>query len=120
MTDEVVHVDLSDHVLTITMDRPEARNAIDRQMAAELTAAFDRLDREDDCWVGILRGEGPTFCAGADLKEALVARSDAGQDRSTSAVASPEGPNMMGRKRKPLIGCVEGQAYAGGMELLLT
>ncbi len=73
MTDEVVHVDLSDHVLTITMDR-----------------------------------------------KTLAARSDAGQDRSTSAVASPEGPTMMGRKRKPLIGCVEGQAYAGGMELLLT
>ncbi len=127
MTD-VVHVDLTDHVLTITMDRPEARNALNRQMIAELSAAFDRLENDVDCWVGVLQGEGKTFCAGADLKEALAARrgSDKGggaqaADRADAASAEgPQGANMMSRKRKPLIACVEGQAYAGGMELLLT
>lgn len=122
---EVVHVDLTDHVLTITMDRPEARNALNRQMIAELSAAFDRLENEVDCWVGILQGEGKSFCAGADLKEALAARSggDQAQSADQEGAASAEGPrgaNMMSRKRKPLIACVEGQAYAGGMELLLT
>jgi len=122
---EVVHTDLADHVLTITMDRPEARNALNRQMIAELSAAFDRLDNDIDCWAGILQGEGKTFCAGADLKEALAARSGSKNAQSTKqsdapSAEGPKGANMMSRKRKPLIACVEGQAYAGGMELLLT
>ena len=45
---ELVHVELTEHVLTITMDRPEARNALSRQMVAELTAAFDRLETDDE------------------------------------------------------------------------
>ncbi len=122
---EVVHVDLTDHVLTITMDRPDARNALNQQMIAELSAAFDRLDTDVDCWVGILQGEGKSFCAGADLKEALAARSGGGGAQSADKegvdrAEGPKGANMMSRKRKPLIACVEGQAYAGGMELLLT
>lgn len=116
---ELVHIDLDDHVLTITMDRPEARNALSIQMVTELTAALARLDTDPDCWVGVLQAEGPSFCAGADLKEALGARSGTG----TSAVGdtSPNGAAaLLQRHRKPLIGCVEGQAFAGGFELLLT
>ena len=125
---EVVHVELDEHILTITMDRPEARNALSQQMIAELGAAFARLDDDIDCWVGILQAEGPTFCAGADLKEALGARTGGGQ---RSAVSTPpestptpraggNGIPIMSRHRKPVVACVEGQAYAGGLELLLT
>lgn len=126
MTDtEIVHVELTDHVLTITMDRPEARNALSRQMVSELSAAFDRLDNDIDCWVGILQAEGPTFCAGADLKEALAARTSGerpGRVEPATPTGEPSDPfsRFLSRRRKPLIGCVEGQAFAGGLELLLT
>lgn len=122
MTDrEIVHVEFAHHVLTITMDRPEARNALSQQMLAELGAAFERLDKDVDCWVGILQAEGPTFCAGADLKEALQARTSGGD--ALPAPPAREGggtPSIMGRRRKPLIACVEGHAYAGGLEILLA
>lgn len=114
---ELVHTDLSDHVLTITMDRPEARNALSRQMIAELGAAFQRLDEDEECWVGILQAEGPTFCAGADLKEALQQR-----DGPRAEPESREGGgfNIMARRRKPVIACIEGQAFAGGLEITLS
>jgi enoyl-CoA hydratase len=120
---EIVHLDLSDHILTMTMDRPEARNALSQQMMAELTGAFRRLDDETDCWVGILQAEGPTFCAGADLKEALQARTKPRQTPSAerpTASSGPRAPSIMSRHRKPVIACVEGQAFAGGLEILLT
>lgn len=128
MTDEreLVHVDLTDHVLTITMDRPEARNALSRQMMSELTAAFTRLDEDDDCWVGVIQAEGPSFCAGADLKEALQGRTGERQAPSPRADESDGQqrrgfvPPIMTRRRKPLIACVEGQAFAGGLEIVLT
>jgi enoyl-CoA hydratase len=131
---DVVHVDLTDHVLTMTMDRPEARNALGRQMVAELTAAFRRLDDDADIWAGILQAEGPTFCAGADLKEALedrtssrrakegdgAERGGAGGEGRRSGGRKPFRPPMMQRHRKPVVACVEGHAYAGGMEILLA
>jgi enoyl-CoA hydratase len=119
---EIVHVDLTDHILTMTMDRPEARNALSQQMIAELTRAFRRLDDDTDCWVGILQAEGPTFCAGADLKEALQARTTRRESPSPegSSPSSPRVPSIMSRHRKPVIACVEGQAFAGGLEILLT
>ena len=58
---DVVHLALADHVLTITMDRPQARTALSQQMLVELDAAFTRLDDEADCWVGILQAEGPNL-----------------------------------------------------------
>ncbi|MFT3855501.1 MAG: enoyl-CoA hydratase-related protein [Ilumatobacteraceae bacterium] len=123
---ELVHVDLSDHVLTITMDRPEARNALSRQMMAELTAAYRRLDEDGDAWVGVIQAEGTSFCAGADLKEALAARSAAREDKpaaerpADSAPRRATAPAIMQRRGKPLIACVEGQAFAGGLEMVLT
>lgn len=124
---ELVHVDYDDHVLTITLDRPEARNALSRQLVAELSAALTRLDEDDDCWVGVLQAEGPSFCAGADLKEALQARrrpradgEGTQADEPPKERRTPTAPPMMRRRRKPLIACVEGQAFAGGLEIVLT
>ena len=61
------------HVAVITIDRPEARNAVNPQVARELEAAIDELEADPSVRVGVLTGAGPVFCAGADLK-AIAAR----------------------------------------------
>ena len=118
---ELVHVDAKDHILTITMDRPEARNALSRAMSAALSAAFQRLNEDDDLWVAVLQAEGPTFCAGADLKEGL-ARGGSLPDRPAGDAQDggdrPRG--FFGANRKPVIACIEGQAFAGGLEITLS
>ena len=65
----LVTYELDDHVATITMNRPESRNAINGAVREELNAAWDRFREEEDAWVGILTANGEVFCAGADLKD---------------------------------------------------
>lgn len=65
----LVTYDLRDHIATISLNRPEARNAINGALRNELNAAWERFRGEEDAWVGILKGEGSVFCAGADLKD---------------------------------------------------
>lgn len=60
---------LADHVATITLNRPEARNAINGALRTELNAAWERFRDEEDAWVGILTANGEVYCAGADLKD---------------------------------------------------
>ncbi|CAN5875882.1 enoyl-CoA hydratase/isomerase family protein [soil metagenome] len=60
---------LDDHVATITLNRPEARNAINGALRQELNAAWDRFRDDEDAWVGILTANGDVFCAGGDLKD---------------------------------------------------
>ena len=57
-----------DHVVRITIDRPEARNSLDMEHFAQLRKAWDRFGDEDDAWVAVITGVGPDFCVGADLK----------------------------------------------------
>ena len=59
------------HVATLTLNRPEAMNAMSVAMLTDLTAAVDRFTEDDEAWVGILCGAGKSFCTGGDLKEAL-------------------------------------------------
>jgi len=63
-----VGFDVTDHVATITYDRPEVRNAVDGKMRAELDAAWLRVRDDTDIWVAIVTGTDPAFCGGADLK----------------------------------------------------
>jgi enoyl-CoA hydratase len=100
------------HVLIITLNRPEARNAFNAQMAGEMESIIDRYETDPELRVAILRAEGVTFCAGQDLKEAAEGR---------LALTSKRGAFGVMRKPpiKPLIAAVEGQALAGGMELTL-
>ena len=104
-------------VATIVMDRPQRRNAVDRQMAEELRTAFDVFEAEGDSRVAVLWGDGGTFCAGADLK--------AFADPATRPVVEAEGSGHgpMGPTRiaftKPVIAAVAGHAVAGGLELAL-
>src|SRR3954452_18686098 len=71
---EAVRYSSSERIAVILLNRPEARNAVDREVAVGLEAAVDRLEADDDTWVGVLAAapsgspERPVFCAGADLK----------------------------------------------------
>jgi E-phenylitaconyl-CoA hydratase len=65
----LVTYELQDHIATITLNRPEARNAINGALRQDLNAAFDRFRDEEEAWVGILTANGSVHCAGADLKD---------------------------------------------------
>lgn len=100
------------HILVITINRPEAKNAFDIVSARAMHQAMDLLDAEDDLFIGVITGAGGTFSAGADLK--AVARNE-------RAVTERGGFGMFKRpSRKPLIAAVEGFAVGGGLELCLS
>src|SRR4051812_7341853 len=99
-------------VLTVTIDRPEVRNAVDRTTAAELVEAFRAFEADDSLSVAVLTGAGGTFCAGADLK--AVSRGEG--NRIDPEGDGPMGPSRM-RLSKPVIAAIEGHAVAGGLEL---
>jgi enoyl-CoA hydratase len=109
-----IRLERRDAIVTIVIDRPEARNAIDGPAARALAEAFREFERDDALRVAVLWGAGGVFCAGADLK----AR---GTERGLRL--SPEGDGPMGPSRlaltKPTIAAVEGYAVAGGLELAL-
>lgn len=62
-----VTYDTLGRVAVLTLNRPEARNAINQEMADSIEAAIDRFEEDNEAWIGILAGNGPAFCAGADL-----------------------------------------------------
>jgi enoyl-CoA hydratase len=110
---ELVLTERHDGVLTITINRPRQKNAINRETAIQLAAALDQLDADPELSVGVLTGAGGTFSAGMDLK----------------AFATGETPILPGRGfggltqavvRKPLIAAVEGWALGGGFEMALA
>lgn len=97
-------------VTTIVLDRPEARNAVDREHAEALADAFRSFEADDDALVAVLWGAGGTFCAGADLK--------AFDNRVAPDGDGPMGPSRLSLS-KPSIAAVAGHAVAGGLELAL-
>ncbi|WFL76819.1 crotonase/enoyl-CoA hydratase family protein [Altererythrobacter arenosus] len=101
-------------VAIVTIERPERRNAVDRNTAEALFDAFERFDAEEDASVAILTGAGGAFCAGADLK--AISEGDGNGVSETGR--APMGPSRM-RLTKPVIAAIEGHAVAGGMELAL-
>jgi enoyl-CoA hydratase/carnithine racemase len=112
MSDRVL-TEKKDHVLVITLNRPEARNAFDAESAAALEKAADLLDDTDELFVGVITGAGGNFSAGADLKAA--ARGE------RSATSKRGGFGFFARPpKKPVIAAVEGYAVGGGFELCLS
>jgi len=111
-------VELQGNTLVVTMNRPEARNALSAEMMAIMSDAWDRANSDPDVKVVILTGAGGYFCAGADLKSMS---SSAPSDRFESGEFDPAfiKPLLKGfRLTKPLIAAVEGPAIAGGTEIL--
>jgi len=107
-----IETETRDHVLVITLNRPEARNAFNREMAEEMEAIVDRYEDEKELRCAIIQANGPTFSAGQDLKAAMKGEMAATKKRGGFGIMSK--PPL-----KPLIAAVEGQALAGGMELTL-
>ena len=108
-----VDVTVDEGVMIITLNRPEARNAVNQALAEAVEAAIDRLEGDAGVRVGIIVGEGKAFCAGMDLKAfALGERSRTALRGFAGLVASP--PN------KPLIVAVYGPAMGGGFEVVLA
>ncbi|MDT7550400.1 MAG: enoyl-CoA hydratase [Actinomycetota bacterium] len=112
MSDAVL-VETRDNVLVITLSRPEARNAVNADVAQGLAAALDRLDAEPGLSVGVLTGAGGTFSAGMDLKGFLRGESPVVEGRGLGGLTQAP-------PRKPLIAAVEGWALAGGFEMVLA
>jgi enoyl-CoA hydratase len=109
-------IDRRGHVLIVTMNRPQARNALSGEMMALMRQAWDEVDADADIRVAVLTGAGGAFCAGADLKAMTTSHpgdSAAGMDLSVIDAL------LKGRRlTKPLIAAVEGPAIAGGTEIL--
>ena len=103
------------HVAVLTINRPEARNAVNGEVANGLEAAIDRVEETDDVWVAVLTGAGTTFSAGADLK-AIAAGHAASLQTQRGGFAG-----FVRRERtKPVIAAVDGPALAGGCEIVLA
>lgn len=103
------------NVAIITMNRPEARNAINGEMAATMEAALDQMEDDPEVWVGILTAIGKAFCAGADLKEI-----SAGNGAALSTKKGGFAGIARRERTKPLIAAITGSALAGGTEIALS
>ena len=110
---EAVQTEVADGVAVITIDRPQARNAVNGEVARGIAAAVEEFDARQDVSVIVLTGAGGTFCAGMDLKAFLAGDAPVVEGRGFAGLV--ERPPV-----KPLIAAVEGYALAGGFELVLA
>lgn len=111
----MVEFEVKGRVGIITINRPEARNAVNGEVAAGIEAAIDRIEEDDEIWVGVIAGEGTVFCAGADLKAIATGQAAALQtERGGFAGIARR------QREKPIIAAVDGPALAGGCEIVLS
>jgi enoyl-CoA hydratase len=108
-----VRTEAAGGVLVVTIDRPEARNAVNLAVAEGIAAALDRLDADEALRAGIVTGAGGNFCAGMDLKAFVAGERPHVGDRGFAGITRRAA-------RKPLIAAVEGWALAGGFEVALS
>lgn len=113
MSDQAILTEDRDGILIVTINRPEARNSVNGDVANGMAEALNRLDADDDLRVGIVTGAGGYFSAGMDLKAFMQGQSPYAGDRGFAGIAQRS-------SRKPLIAAVEGFALAGGFEIALS
>lgn len=103
------------HIAIVTLNRPEARNAVNAEVAKGVEAALDQFEADQDLWVGILSASPPVFCAGADLKEVRAGRID-----SLSTARGGFAGIVARQRTKAIIAAVDGPAMGGGTEIALA
>jgi enoyl-CoA hydratase len=106
-------VEARDGILIITINRPDAKNAMNKEASELIAAALDRLDAENDLRVGIVTGAGGTFCSGMDLKGFLRGETPFVAGRGFGGITQKS-------PAKPLIAAVDGYALAGGLEVAIA
>jgi enoyl-CoA hydratase len=113
-------VERTDHVVVVTLNRPEAKNAFSPEMLVGLADAWDEIDSDPAIRVAILTGAGDSFCAGADLKRMNDAQNTSGAAQRFRGDSGLAWRAMLRHHRltKPLIAAVEGYAVAGGTEVM--
>ncbi len=117
---EIVEYETQGRIAVITLNRPDARNAVNGDVAAGMEAAIDRLEGDADVWVAVLRAnsEGqqrPVFCAGADLKAI-----NSGQAGALNTTRGGFAGFVYRERTKPVVVAVDGLATAGGLEIVLA
>lgn len=117
---DIVQYEALGRVAVITLNRPDARNAVNGDVATAMEAALDQLEADPQIWVGILRAnsegqERPVFCAGADLKAI-----NSGQAGALITKRGGFGGFTYRERSKPIIAAVDGLATAGGLEIVLA
>lgn len=111
----MVDIEVVGNVLVMKINRPEARNAVNGDVANGIEAGLDRLEEDDSLWVGVLTGTREFFCAGADLK--LI---NAGKPAEMMTAKGGFAGIATRQRTKPVIAAVEGPALAGGLEIVLS
>ncbi|HKK22417.1 MAG TPA: crotonase/enoyl-CoA hydratase family protein [Pseudohaliea sp.] len=113
MSEAEVLTDAENGVLVITLNRPKAKNAVNKATAEAVSAALDRLESDDSLRVGIITGAGGTFCSGMDLKAFITGETPVVEGHGFAGLVER-------RVSKPLIAAVEGYALAGGFEVAIS
>ncbi|MCA8929713.1 MAG: enoyl-CoA hydratase/isomerase family protein [Alphaproteobacteria bacterium] len=122
MTSDDLLFDVTDHVATLTLNRPAQRNAMTADMRERLSRHLQQISTDPDIRVAIVTGAGGTFCAGADLKQRAASGGARAEDSSPAAVLAPDPDARWSTLKvaKPLIAAIDGYCLAGGMELALA
>ncbi len=113
MNDQPLLTERRERILLITLNRPDARNAVNLAMAEGMSAALDELDSDDGLSVGVIAGEGKGFSSGMDLKAFATGERPWAGDRGFAGIVQKPAD-------KPLIAAIEGFAVAGGLEIALA
>ena len=126
MENGLVLYEKADHIVTITMNRPEKMNAVNQQMKEELLQSWRQFRDDDDAWVAILTGAGKAFSAGGDLKETVARHEGRAADLEWPKGRAVRAPTTFSDwvweedVRKPVIAAVNGYAGGGGFAMALN
>lgn len=113
MSEDAVLTEIDNGVMTITLNRPQARNAVNKALAVGVAAAIDELESNDELRAAIITGAGGTFCSGMDLKAFVAGEHPIVEGRGFAGLCEYT-------TKKPLIAAIEGYALAGGFEVAIS